>query len=107
MSKRICEVFRSPKRDGMYLYVDRSQGLSEVPDAMLAGFGKPESVMVLVIDAQKKLARAKASDVLRDIDERGFYLQMPPTNTPESTMHRQDDADTAAKLARLGGSYAD
>lgn len=109
MSKRICEVFKSPKRDGMYLYVDRSQGLSQVPDAMLSSFGKPESVMVLAIDAQKKLARAKASDVLRDIAERGFYLQMPPTNLPEPTIssHSAQDADTAAKLARLGSSYAD
>lgn len=88
MDKRICEVFRSPRREGMYLYVDRAEGLARVPDAMLSGFGEPESVMVLAIDENKRLARAQAPDVLTDIEQRGFYLQMPPAATgqqaPES-----------------------
>ncbi|GAB5414077.1 MAG: YcgL domain-containing protein [Congregibacter sp.] len=102
MDKRICEVFRSPRREGMYLYVDRSEGLARVPDAMLSGFGEPQSVMVLVIDENKRLARAKAPDVLTDIEQRGFYLQMPP-----AASELQAHASLLETAARAGLADAD
>jgi hypothetical protein len=35
--------------------------------------------MMLMLSPGRKLARADAKEVLREIDENGFYLQMPPT----------------------------
>ena len=35
--------------------------------------------MTMVLDRERKLARAKAAEVLDKIDEEGYYLQMPPT----------------------------
>ncbi|SOC55893.1 hypothetical protein SAMN05421509_10629 [Chromohalobacter canadensis] len=78
MPKRLCEIFKSPRRDEMYLYVDRVQGLADVPEALLERFGTPVSVAVLMLSDDKSLARAKASDVLAAIASQGFYLQMPP-----------------------------
>ena len=81
--KRLCEVFRSPKREGMYLYVDKQQGVAEVPEALLQTFGTPESVMTLLLTPQRKLARAEAAAVLEAIEQNGFYLQMPPAEFAE------------------------
>ncbi|WP_280540035.1 YcgL domain-containing protein [Chromohalobacter sp. 11-W] len=78
MSKRLCEIFKSPRRDEMYLYVDRARGLTDVPEALLERFGKPVSVTVMMLSEDKTLARAKAGDVLAAIETQGFYLQMPP-----------------------------
>ncbi|MCT8467858.1 YcgL domain-containing protein [Chromohalobacter canadensis] len=78
MSKRLCEIFKSPRRDEMYLYVDRVRGLADVPEALLERFGTPVSVAVLMLSDDKSLARARASDVLAAIASQGFYLQMPP-----------------------------
>lgn len=78
MPKRLCEIFKSPRRDEMYLYVDRVQGLADVPEALLERFGTPVSVAVLMLSDDKSLARARASDVLAAIASQGFYLQMPP-----------------------------
>ncbi len=77
--KRLCEVFRSPRREGMYLYVDKQQGIAELPEALLTTFGTPESVMTLLLTPDRKLARADAATVLDAIEQNGFYLQMPPT----------------------------
>ena len=82
--KRLVEIFRSPREDGLYLYVDRQEGLQRVPEALLARFGKPESAMVLMLEPSRKLARASASAVLDNFQEQGFYLQMPPL--PDSEM---------------------
>lgn len=78
--KLICEIFRSPRKPEMYLYVEKSRGYEDVPPALLAQFGEPQALMVLVITPEKKLARANAVDVLAQIKELGFYLQMPPTS---------------------------
>lgn len=76
MSKLICSVYRSPKKEGMYLYVAKQQALSRVPEALLKMFGAPELAMTLVLTADKKLARITAEKVMEQIDSQGFYLQM-------------------------------
>jgi hypothetical protein len=77
--KRLCQVFRSPRKEEMYLYVDKARGLVDVPEVLMTQFGEPEAVMTLVLHPQRKLARADTAEVLADIAEKGFYLQMPPT----------------------------
>ncbi|TVM07996.1 YcgL domain-containing protein [Vreelandella aquamarina] len=74
----ICEVFRSSRKEDMYLYVDKRKGLSDVPEALLERFGKPISVMTLMLTPDKPLARANSADVLAAIRDKGFYFQMPP-----------------------------
>lgn len=76
--KLLCEIFRSSRKEGMYLYVDKRQGLSEVPEALLGHFGRPISAMTLILTPQKPLGRASALDVMAAIREKGYYLQMPP-----------------------------
>ena len=77
--KLLCQVVRSPRRQEMYLYVDKARGLEDIPEALMNQFGEPEAVMTLVLDPQRKLARADVTEVLANIAEHGFYLQMPPT----------------------------
>ncbi len=85
--KRICQVYKSPKREEMYLYVDRERGLEDVPETLLAQFGEPQSIMTLVLEPQRKLARADAAEVLARIEQDGFYLQLPPT--PAQLLQRE------------------
>ncbi|NOG32275.1 YcgL domain-containing protein [Halomonas sp. TBZ9] len=74
----ICEVFRSPRKEEMYLYVDKRNGLADVPEVLLERFGKPISIMTLMLTPDKPLARANSADVLAAIRDKGFYFQMPP-----------------------------
>ncbi|WP_104202402.1 YcgL domain-containing protein [Billgrantia saliphila] len=76
--KVLCEIFKSPRKEEMYLYVDKRQGLAEVPEALLERFGKPVSAMTLILTPEKRLARANVSDVIAAIREKGYYLQLPP-----------------------------
>lgn len=76
--QRICSIYRSAKVEGMYLYVDKAEGLARVPDALQQQFGRAELAMTLLIDSGRKLARANAEEVLRAIADQGFFLQMPP-----------------------------
>ena len=77
--RRLVEIFKSPRKQEMYLYVDKANGLKGIPDGLLEQFGEPESVMVLALNADRALARADAGEVLAAIETQGFYLQMPPS----------------------------
>ena len=78
LKPEICSIYKSSKKDEMYIYVRKADALSRVPEALLAMFGTPKLFGTLLITADKKLARAEAQQVLSDIAEKGFYLQMPP-----------------------------
>ncbi|HSG60577.1 MAG TPA: YcgL domain-containing protein [Pseudomonadales bacterium] len=84
MKKRICKVFRCSKKQEMYLYVDAGEALTRVPEALLSQLGTVSLVMTMLVSEHKKLARAEASKVLAEIEEKGFYLQLPPP--PEEYM---------------------
>ena len=88
--KVLCQVYASPRKEEMYLFVDKARGLADVPEALLARFGEPREVMTLVLDPRRKLARADAAEVLERIAGQGYYLQMPPT--PQELL-RRDNAD--------------
>jgi len=76
--KLICSIYRSSKKDEMYLYVAKAKGLSEVPEALMSMFGKAQHSMDMLLTPAKTLARADTVEVLGAIAEKGYYLQMPP-----------------------------
>lgn len=82
MSKLLCDVYKSKRKNEAYLYVSRQDALTRIPEALLESFGTPVLALTMMLSADKKLARAEASKVLEAIAEQGFYLQMPP---PEET----------------------
>ena len=79
MSEKIlCSVYRSSKKDEMYVYVERARGLKDLPDALMSGFGAPVHVFDVLLTADRKLARVDVQDVMTKVREVGFFLQMPP-----------------------------
>ncbi|PIE41284.1 MAG: hypothetical protein CSA49_04185 [Gammaproteobacteria bacterium] len=77
-SKILCSIYRSSKQEGMYIYVPKEQGLEQVPDTLLKKIGTSEHVMDLLLTADRTLARADVNEVMQQLSEQGFYLQMPP-----------------------------
>lgn len=84
--KVISEIYRSPKEEGMYLYVKKEEGLTRVPEALLQKFGQPQPAMVLVLTPAKKLARVAIEKVLESLETHGYYLQLPPTGMRDAEM---------------------
>jgi len=89
--KILCQIFKSAKNAEMYLYVEKDRGLQDVPDALMKRFGEPGELMILLLQPGKKLARADVGDVIREIKDNGFYLQMPPT---AAELYRREGSDS-------------
>lgn len=94
--KKICSIYESPKKLGMYLYVQKADALKRVPEELLKIFGPPRHAFDLVLTPQRKLAREDIEQVLHNLDEKGFHLQMPPAeddyivHLPEELLRRND-----------------
>ncbi|ASG54490.1 hypothetical protein DUQ00_01145 [Salmonella bongori] len=73
-----CVIYRSSKRDQTYLYVEKKDDFSRVPDALMKGFGQPQLAMILPLDGRKKLVNAELEKVKQALSEQGYYLQLPP-----------------------------
>lgn len=94
--KRICSIYQSSKRSGMYLYVLKSDALERVPEPLMLAFGKPKHAFDLVLSPERKLASEDIVVVLENLDKQGYHLQMPPAeeeyieHLPEELLRRND-----------------
>lgn len=73
-----CWVYRSTRQQEMYLYLSEEEAFDKVPAELLERFGDPILVIELELNARRKLAREDVVEVMRNLRERGFHLQMPP-----------------------------
>lgn len=73
----LCAIYKTKKKEGMYLYVEKRGDFSAVPEALRAVFGTPIFVMLFNLKGAKPLVNADNQEVLQQIQQQGFYLQMP------------------------------
>lgn len=82
----LCAIYKSPKKEGMYLYVEKRDQFEQVPTELRQIFGKPEFVMLFNLVGEKQLKRVDNQEVLQKIQTEGYYLQMPP---PPENLHAE------------------
>jgi uncharacterized protein YcgL (UPF0745 family) len=85
----LCAIYKSKKKDQMYLYVKTRDNFECVPEALLKQFGVPQLVSVLNLTADKKLALADTRKVMSDLNVLGFYLQLPPPPINYLTQYKE------------------
>jgi uncharacterized protein YcgL (UPF0745 family) len=81
-----CSIYKSSKKDEMYLYVARpsendaeaSNPLDVIPEALRIAFGRATFVMHIELTETRKLARVNVLHVIDSIETNGFFIQMPP-----------------------------
>ncbi len=85
----LIAVYKTAKKEGMYLYVPKKDDFSAVPEALMNHFGHPQLVMMLPVHKRKALGVDKQK-LLEAMDEPGFYLQMPPKEENWLETHRTE-----------------
>tara|TARA_R110000737_G_scaffold1598_10_gene4775 strand:- start:25831 stop:26130 length:300 start_codon:yes stop_codon:yes gene_type:complete len=74
----LCSVYKSSKKVQTYLYINKRDDFSDVPEALMKMFGKPVMVTVLNLAAKVKLGFADLDKVKASLAEQGYYLQLTP-----------------------------
>ena len=86
----LCAVYKTRKKQGMYLYVEKKDDFSKVPEALMTQFGSPELVMVLPLDKRNTIAGVDKQTLKEKLLDPGFYLQMPPKEEDLLATHRTE-----------------
>ncbi|VEI57869.1 membrane protein [Pasteurella multocida] len=73
----LCAIYKSKRKIGTYLYVEKRDQFNQVPDVLREAFGTPIFVMMFNLNGEKPLVNADKKAVLKQIQEKGFYLQIP------------------------------
>jgi len=73
-----CYIYRSRKKDEMYLYLRDKDDFSVVPAELMPYFLNPEFVFELELDPERTLARENVNQVMANLESQGFHLQLPP-----------------------------
>lgn len=79
----ICAIYRSKKKLGAYLYLEKRDDFSKLPAELTQLFGRPEFAMMLNLADREKLAHADIKKVMSALDNDGYYLQLPPPITQQ------------------------
>lgn len=82
-----CAIYKSRKKQDTYLYLAARDDFSRVPEPLLKLIGQPVHVMDLELSPERKLAQEDAAEVLRNLQERGWHLQMPRQDEWLGTKH--------------------
>ena len=78
MNKIKCNIYRCSSRDEMYLYIHADKTKEDLPDDLIALVKQLTFVMELELTPERKLAREDVLQVMENLKDKGFHLQMPP-----------------------------
>ena len=81
-----CSIYKSSKKDEMYLYVARPaeneaedfNPLEVLAEPVRVAFGRASFVMHLDLSEARNLALVNVMHVIDSLETKGFFLQMPP-----------------------------
>jgi len=73
-----CYIYRSKRKDELYLFLAKEDDFETVPEQLRKSFGQLEKAMELDITQESKLARSDAAEVIANLKEHGFHIQLPP-----------------------------
>ncbi len=82
----LTAVYKSIKKADTYLFVEKRDDFSRVPEPLLETFGQPKYVMMINLASREKLGVADLDAVKQALIDQGFYLQLPP---PEENLLTQ------------------
>jgi len=78
-----CAVYRSNKKDLTYLYLPEEDDMGRVPEALIKMISPVERVLEFELTPERSLALEDAGEVLKQLKEQGWFLQMPRQDRPE------------------------
>jgi len=72
-------VYKSLRQADTYVFLAARDDFARLPDALRTQMGELAFVLEVALTSDRKLARADADVVRRNLAERGFHIQFPPT----------------------------
>jgi uncharacterized protein YcgL (UPF0745 family) len=73
-------VYKTKKTENLFLYVKAEEGTERVPEELIEKFGEMEQALSFVLTEDRKLAMEDTLTVIKNLNQKGYHLQMPPAD---------------------------
>ena len=73
-----CYVYASQRKADSYLWLARRDDFEQLPAPLATLLGPLRLALELELDEQRRLPHEDARQVLANLHERGWHLQLPP-----------------------------
>lgn len=77
-------VYKSQRKQDTYVYLARRDDFARLPAPIHAQLAPFAFVLELALSERRRLAQADAGQVRRQLAERGFFVQFPPSSPSRS-----------------------
>ena len=82
-----CVVYKGSRKPDAYLFIQREEDFSQVHESLLDLMGTLQLAISLDLTTDSTLAQARVEEVLQQLEDQGFYLQLPPSDAELPTRH--------------------
>lgn len=82
----LTAVYKSKKKADTFLFIEKRDDFSKVPEPLLTMFGQPQYVMIINLAKRTQLGVADLDTLKQSLSDQGYYLQIPP---PEENLLSQ------------------
>ena len=89
-----CTVVRSSLKAYTYIYLLEGEDFGDLPDSLKTVFGEPEFVMDLELTPQRKLANGDVNQVMENLADKGYHLQLPPQEDESGLLDLPEKKET-------------
>ena len=76
-----CFVYASQRKPNTYVWLHTRDGFDVMPEPLTLMLGELRLALELELDDSRRLPQEDAKEVLADLAERGWHLQIPPGDT--------------------------
>jgi len=73
----LTTIYRSDTNSGLYIYLVKGKGISDLPEELVKKLGKYTEVMELDLETKSRLANEDINVVKANLREVGYHLQIP------------------------------
>lgn len=84
-------VYKSQRKQDTYVYLAVRDDFNAVPDALKTTLAPFAFVLDVALTPERRLPLADVAQVIANLAERGFHLQMPPPPVAPVRVPRRDD----------------
>ena len=85
----LCHIYRSNRKLDTYLYLTTKDDFSVIPKEVLRVFGPPEFSFSFDLTAGRKLAKEDPAEVIANLEESGYHLQLRDDELIEEMLARK------------------
>ncbi len=75
----LAHVYKSHRKTDTYVYLARRDDFEVLPKSVRDPLGELSFVLAVELTPERRLAHVDAAQVREQLEQRGFFLQLPPS----------------------------